>query len=42
MVLFVDEWPLRFFGERNKNVELSPLPFDRRPAEGSEAGSPGS
>jgi len=32
MVLFVDEWPLRFFGERNKNVELSVLPFDRPPA----------
>jgi peptide chain release factor 3 len=29
LVLFTDEWPLRFFGERNKNVELSPIPFDK-------------
>jgi peptide chain release factor 3 len=29
MVLFVDQWPLRFFSERNKNVELSPIPFDK-------------
>ncbi len=29
VVLFADQWPLRFFGERNKNVELSPVPFDK-------------
>jgi peptide chain release factor 3 len=29
MALFVDKWPLRFFGERNPTVELSPIPFDR-------------
>lgn len=29
MVLFSDQWPLRFFGERNPTVELSPIPFDR-------------
>ncbi len=27
MVLFADEWPLRFFTQRNKDVELSPAPF---------------
>jgi peptide chain release factor 3 len=25
--LFVDQWPLRFFQERNPTIELSPLPF---------------
>ncbi|HRJ49798.1 MAG TPA: peptide chain release factor 3, partial [Phycisphaerales bacterium] len=29
MVLCTDQWPLRFFGERNPTVELSPIPFDR-------------
>ena len=29
MVLFEDNWPLRFFGERNPTIELSPIPFDR-------------
>jgi peptide chain release factor 3 len=29
IVLFEDHWPLRFFGERNPTVELSPIPFDR-------------
>jgi peptide chain release factor 3 len=29
VVLFADQWPLRFFTERNKNVELSPVPFDK-------------
>jgi peptide chain release factor 3 len=29
IVLFEDRWPLRFFGERNPSVELSPIPFDR-------------
>lgn len=29
MALFSDEWPLRFFGSRNPNVELSPIPFDK-------------
>lgn len=29
MVLFSDQWPIRFFGERNPTIELSPIPFDR-------------
>ena len=29
MVLFVDQWPLRFFGTRNPTIELSPIPFER-------------
>ncbi|MBX3377568.1 MAG: peptide chain release factor 3 [Phycisphaeraceae bacterium] len=29
MALFSDQWPLRFFGDRNPTVELSPIPFDR-------------
>jgi len=29
MVLFTDQWPLRFFGDRNPTVELSPIPFNR-------------
>ncbi len=29
MVLFTDSWPMRFFGERNPTIELSPIPFDR-------------
>jgi peptide chain release factor 3 len=29
MALFNDQWPLRFFGNRNPTVELSPIPFDR-------------
>ncbi len=32
MVLFSDPWPLRFFGERNPTIELSPIPFDRADA----------
>ncbi|MGD9689478.1 MAG: peptide chain release factor 3 [Phycisphaerales bacterium] len=32
MVLFTDQWPLRFFSERNPSLELSPIPFDRTPA----------
>lgn len=28
MALFADAWPLRFFGDRNPTVELSPVPFD--------------
>jgi peptide chain release factor 3 len=27
-VLFVDQWPERFFKDRNKGIELSPVPFD--------------
>ncbi len=34
MALFADQWPLRFFGERNPNVELSPIPFDKPAAVG--------
>jgi peptide chain release factor 3 len=29
VALFSDEWPLRFFGNRNPNVELSPIPWDK-------------
>jgi len=29
MVLFADQWPLRFFGTRNPTIELSPVPFER-------------
>ncbi len=29
LVLFVDQWPLRFFSDRNPTVELSPIPFDK-------------
>jgi hypothetical protein len=29
MVLFTDQWPLRFFTNRNPTVELSPIPFDK-------------
>ena len=29
IVLFADQWPLRFFTERNPGIELSPTPFDR-------------
>jgi peptide chain release factor 3 len=29
IVLFGDEWPLRFFTERNPAIELSPIPFDK-------------
>jgi hypothetical protein len=32
MVLFADEWPLRFFTQRNKEVELSPTPFGEQGA----------
>lgn len=32
IVLFEDHWPLRFFGERNPSIELSPIPFDRQAA----------
>lgn len=28
VVLLADTWPLKFFGERNPDVELSELPFD--------------
>jgi len=40
MVLFADHWPLRFFGERNPSIELSPIPFDR-PAAVAALDSPG-
>ncbi len=29
MVLFSDEWPMRYFGQKNPGVELSPVPFDK-------------
>ncbi len=29
LVLFTDHLALRFFGERNKEIELSPIPFDK-------------
>ncbi|MCC6951713.1 MAG: peptide chain release factor 3 [Phycisphaerales bacterium] len=29
MVLCTDQWPLRFFGERNPGIEVSPVPFDK-------------
>jgi peptide chain release factor 3 len=29
MVLCTDQWPLRFFGDRNPNIEVSPVPFDK-------------
>jgi peptide chain release factor 3 len=32
IVLFTEQWPLRFFTSRNPNVELSTTPFDRTPA----------
>ncbi len=32
MVMFPDQWSLRFFGERNPTLELSPTPFDRAKA----------
>jgi peptide chain release factor 3 len=32
MALFADQWPLRFFGERNPTVEVSAAPFDRAAA----------
>ncbi len=38
MVLFTDQWPLRFFGERNPTVELSPIPFDRPAAVAANPG----
>jgi peptide chain release factor 3 len=28
-VLFVDQWPEKFFKDRNKGIELSPVPFER-------------
>ena len=31
IVLFTEQWPLRFFTSRNPNVELSPVPFERLP-----------
>ncbi|MDI1290787.1 MAG: peptide chain release factor 3, partial [bacterium] len=41
MALFSDQWPLRFFGERNPTVELSPIPFDRPASvEAKPMGSP--
>ena len=30
MVLFADEWPMRYFGQRNAGVELSTTPFTGR------------
>jgi len=34
IVLFTEQFPLRFFVSRNPNVELSPVPFDRvKPSE---------
>ena len=34
IVLFTEQFPLRFFTSRNPNVELSPVPFDRvKPSE---------
>ena len=35
-VLFVDQWPERFFKDRNKGIELSPVPFEQ----GTSAASP--
>ncbi|QOI99392.1 MAG: peptide chain release factor 3 [Phycisphaeraceae bacterium] len=29
IVLFADQWPVRFFADRNPTIELSPIPFDR-------------
>jgi peptide chain release factor 3 len=32
MVLFTDQWPLRFFTERHPSLELSPVPYDAQGA----------
>jgi hypothetical protein len=29
VVLFSDQWLLKFFGDRNPGVEVSPIPFDK-------------
>jgi hypothetical protein len=30
MILFADEWPLRYFQQKNQGVELSAVPFTGR------------
>jgi hypothetical protein len=30
VVLFSDEWPMRYFGQRNAGVELATVPFTGR------------
>jgi peptide chain release factor 3 len=35
MVIFVDQWSLKYFADKNPNVEMSPIPFDRPAAVGA-------
>ena len=39
LALFTDQWPLRFFTERNPTLELSPIPFDRPAAVAATPGT---
>ena len=38
VVLFSDQWLLKFFGDRNPSVEVSPIPFDKPAAIALDAG----
>jgi peptide chain release factor 3 len=38
LALFSDQWPLRFFGDRNPTIELSPIPFDKPAAVAAKDG----